>query len=41
MALIQNHFYVDGIIERPLRKNNTLVDNILLIPRTVIEYQNT
>lgn len=37
MELIRQHFYADGIINCPYIEDNNVVDNLLLIPKTIIE----
>ena len=36
MELIKQHFYNDGIINCPYIEDNNIVDNLLLIPKTII-----
>ena len=36
MELIKQHFYHDGIINCPYIEDNNIVDNLLLIPKTII-----
>ena len=36
LTQIKNHFFIDGIIERPLTKNNKFIDNILFISKKSI-----
>ena len=36
MELIKQHFYHDGIINCLYIENNNIVDNLLLIPKTII-----
>ena len=36
MELIKQHFYQDGIINCPYIEDNNIVDNLLLIPKTII-----
>ena len=36
LTQIKSHFFVDGIIERPLTKNNKFIDNILFISKKSI-----
>ena len=36
MELIKQHFYQDGIINCPYVEDNNIVDNLLLIPKTII-----
>ena len=35
MELIKQHFYQDGIINCPYIEDNNIVDNLLLIPKTI------
>ena len=37
--LMNDHFYIDGIIERPLIKNNELVDRIIMIPKSFVSIE--
>jgi site-specific DNA recombinase len=37
MELISKHFFYDGIINCPYVEDNNIIDNLLLIPKTVIE----
>lgn len=34
--MIYTHFYSDGIIERPLVRNNELIDRIIMIPKSFV-----
>ena len=34
--LMKDHFYIDGIIERPLIKNNELIDRVIMIPKSFV-----
>ena len=36
MELIKQHFYQDGIINCPYIEDNNIVDNLLLIPKTIV-----
>ena len=36
MELIKQHFYHDGIINCPYIEDNNIVDNLLLIPKTIL-----
>ena len=36
MELIKQHFYHDGIISYPYIEDNNIVDNLPLIPKTII-----
>ena len=36
IQLIKQHFYQDGIINCPYIEDNNIVDNLLLIPKTII-----
>ena len=36
MELIKQHFYHDGIINCPYIEDNNIVDNLLLIPKTIV-----
>ena len=36
MELIKQHFYHNGIISCPYIEDNNIVDNLLLIPKTII-----
>ena len=36
MELIKQHFFHDGIINCPYIEDNNIVDNLLLIPKTII-----
>lgn len=37
MELIKQHFYQDGIINCPYIEDNDIIDNLLLIPKTIIK----
>ena len=37
--LMKDHFYIDGIIERPLIKNNELVDRVIMIPKSFVSIE--
>ena len=37
--LMKDHFYIDGIIERPLIKNNELVDRIIMVPKSFVSIE--
>jgi hypothetical protein len=37
MELISKHFFYDGIINCPYVEDNNIIDNLLLIPKTVVE----
>ena len=37
--LMKDHFYIDGIIERQLIKNNELVDRVIMIPKSFVSIE--
>ena len=36
---MKDHFYIDGIIERPLIKNNELVDRVIMVPKSFVSLE--
>lgn len=36
LTLIKNHFYIDGIIARPLTRKNVFIDNLIMVPKELL-----